>query len=155
MQSEPTSNYKDTIKLNDIKMQMYKDNSNKNTQKCAQSTKLIIGFSGGFLTSFWSPLSAASQGTDVGQLTTYSAIVCVALGIFATALPLWFFLVKLEDQPTNRQRFDLNIFNGALGALVWSAGFVCNLVGGYKLGFSLSYAIGSCAPLVAIMWGLF
>lgn len=38
---------------------------------------------------------------------------------------------------------------------MWALGTLCYFIGGHGLGFAVSFAIGSSAPFIGAMWGIY
>src|SRR5262249_29137259 len=43
---------------------------------------------------------------------------------------------------------------GVFGGFIWGTGMTFNLVAANFTGVAISYAIGQCAPMVAVLWGV-
>lgn len=129
-----------------------------------QGRLLLICIVGGLLMGCWAPLSAKSMEGKAG-LSPYAALVCftVAAALVGLALLAAQHCCGCNVLPRVGAVTSMDAYAGLrptlhgwglLGGSMWAVGTLANLVGGGRLGFALSYALGQAAPVVAVLWGL-
>jgi glucose uptake protein len=126
----------------------------------ASRKSIVVCIVSGVLMGLWSPFMTYAM-TRGQSLTPYSAATFLTLGALLSCF-LWnvYFMRKpLVGEPVGfggffRAPASAHLL-GLFGGFIWGTGTVFNLVAGKTTTFSVSYAIGQSAPMVAALWGLF
>jgi glucose uptake protein len=120
---------------------------------------IVMGFfyrfvADGMTTNFTDP--------DAGKLTPYSAVLVFSVAVFLSNF-VWntFFMYRPVDG--RRATYGGYFTNGTarqhligiLGGLIFSTGFLFNLVASDKAGPAISYGLGQGATMVGAAWGVF
>ena len=114
----------------------------------------------GLLVGLFAPFVSAAISGDAG-LDAYTVSALFTLGAFAATLVALPFLIKrpLIGAPgTLKAYFDGRLTPHVLGLLagaVWCAGTVFNFISAGMVGIAISVGIGSGAPMVGALWGVF
>ncbi|QHI68539.1 multidrug DMT transporter permease [Tichowtungia aerotolerans] len=131
------------------------------------STKgIVISAFAGVLMALFYRFVAASMSVDfvnpaVGKMTSYSAVVVFALGIFISnfVFNTIFMRKPIEGEPVSyRQYFAGGLkthLTGVLGGAIWCVGMSLSMIAAGKAGYAISYGLGQGATLVAALWGVF
>jgi glucose uptake protein len=140
----------------------------KKISKGSASTKgILISLAAGILMGFFYRFVAASMSEDfakpvAGLMTPYAAVFIFSIGIFlSNFLFNSFFMYKpiSGKKVTYSDYFKkgnpkLHLI-GIFGGVIWSIGFVFNMIAAGKAGFAISYGLGQGATLIAAIWGVF
>ena len=77
---------------------------------------------------------------------------------------LYFMNLPVQGEPVGLVQYfrgsGITTCSGSLGGVIWTTGAIANFVAAsapksVQLGPAISYAIGQCATLVSVLWGLF
>jgi len=129
--------------------------------------KLVVCIVGGILMGLWNPLVALAEAGDHG-VSPYSNLIFYTLAVFLSSLAIAPLIIMYpieggkgsevssalyEYRTANRV---LHVY-GFAGGLIWCLGTLANAVAGNSgiLSSAESYAIGQCANMIAIFWGVF
>ncbi|MCF8358205.1 MAG: multidrug DMT transporter permease [Prolixibacteraceae bacterium] len=140
----------------------------KKISKGSASTKgIVISLAAGILMGFFYRFVAASMSEDfakpvAGLMTPYAAVFIFSIGIFlSNFLFNSFFMYK----PVSGKKVTYSDYFkkgnpklhliGIFGGVIWSIGFVFNMIAAGKAGFAISYGLGQGATLIAAIWGVF
>ncbi len=142
-----------------------RDRAAGGTGKKRSATKgLVISIISGVLMGIFYPLVEKGMGGDMG-LGPYAAALFFALGVF---LSTFFFNIFFMNMPIEGDRIQFTAyfrgrprwhFLGIAGGIIWAVGAICNFVGAsapadVNVGPAISLAIGQCATLISVLWGL-
>lgn len=153
------------------------ENLTTNEQKYEPSAarKYTVCIVGGILMSFWSPFVTIATKKDSGcdcfepALTPFTEFIMFTLATMVSNLVLIpaIIMYPLEGGGAKRTVRDVlveykqapigaHVFSW-IGGFVWSLGTQSNAVAGAsgKIDAATAYAIGQCAAVVSIFWGLF
>ncbi len=125
---------------------------------------VVISILSGVLMGTFYPLVEKGMGGDLG-LGPYSAAVLFSVGVFLSTFVFNVFFmnvpisgdrVRFSNYFLGRPRWH---FLGIAGGAVWAAGAISNFVAAsappeVNVGPAISLAIGQCATLVSVLWGL-
>ena len=120
------------------------------------ATALISGLLIGFFPPF---VTVAISGS--AALNAYSVSTLFMVGAFvatAVAMPLLIRHPLIGEAGTLREYFDGRTSSHVLGLLagaVWCSGTVFNFISAGMVGIAISVGIGSGAPMVGALWGVF
>jgi len=128
--------------------------------------KVTVCVVGGVLMGLWNPLTALSEKDD--GISPYAETVFFTLASFLSSMALLPALLiwPLEGGagvPLTRARQEYSALSArahawpCLGGLIWYIGTLANALAGSSgaLSPAESYAIGQCANMIAILWGVF
>lgn len=133
----------------------------------ATAKGIVISLAAGVLMGFFYRFVAASMSSDFanpteGLLTPYTAVFIFSIGIFISNFIFnTFFMYKpiSGNKVTYKDYFKLGTpklhFIGILGGVIWSLGFILNMMAAGEAGFAISYGLGQGATMVAAIWGIF
>jgi len=128
---------------------------------------IVISLVSGVLMGSFYPLVEMSKGPEIGYgLGPYTVGFFFAIGVFASTFVfnLYFMNLPVQGEPVGLAEYFrgswLNHLLGIFGGVVWTTGAISNFVAAsapksVQLGPAISYAIGQCATLVSVLWGLF
>lgn len=125
---------------------------------------LVISIISGILMGTFYPLVEKGMGGEMG-LGPYASALFFSLGVFFST---FFFNIIFMNVPLqgDRIRFDAYFrgrpkwhFLGIAGGIIWAVGAIANFVGAsapanVNVGPAISLAIGQCATLISVLWGL-
>ena len=125
---------------------------------------VAISIVSGVLMGTFYPLVEKGMAGDLG-LGPYSAALLFSIGVFLSTFVFNFFFmnvpirgdrVRFKNYFLGRPRWH---FLGIAGGVVWAAGAISNFVAAsappeVNVGPAISLAIGQCATLVSVLWGL-
>lgn len=142
--------------------------SGKVERKKEDSSKgIVLAVVAGTLMSFFYRFVAAAMDLNnfvdpaQGKATPYTAIVILALGIFASNLIFNTIVMKKPfiGEPVPYKAYFQGSFKthmvGMLGGAIWCLGTALSYIASGKAGAAISYALGQGAPMVAAIWGVF
>jgi len=129
--------------------------------------KLIVCVVGGVLMGLWNPLVALAEKGNQG-ISPYSNLIFFTLAVFISTFGIAPLIIvypieggKGSDVSSALREYRLaqrilHVY-GFAGGLVWCLGTLANAVAGNSgiLSSAESYAIGQCANMIAIFWGVF
>lgn len=140
----------------------------KRISKGAATKKgIIISLAAGILMGFFYRFVAASMSEDflnptLGLLTPYTAVFVFSIGIFISNFIFnTYFMYKpiSGDKVSYKDYFKVGTpklhLIGILGGVIWSVGFLFNMIAAGEAGFAISYGLGQGATMVAAIWGIF
>jgi glucose uptake protein len=118
----------------------------------------ILGF---VIRLMMNAISFNFHNPEIGKMTPYTASVIFAVGAFTSnffgnyylmKMPLVGHKIKLRDYFFSAKKLDH--FYGFLAGVVWSIGWIFNMVSAGVAGFAISDALGQGATMVAALWGV-
>lgn len=140
----------------------------KRISKGAATKKgILISLAAGILMGFFYRFVAASMSEDflnptLGLLTPYTAVFVFSIGIFISNFIFnTFFMYKpiSGDKVSYKDYFKVGTpklhLIGIFGGVIWSVGFLFNMIAAGEAGFAISYGLGQGATMVAAIWGIF
>lgn len=137
----------------------------KDARKKSATKGLVLSIVSGILMGTFYPLVEKGMGGDLG-LGPYAAALFFSFGVFVSTFffNIFFMNVPIEGQPIRLNAY----FQGSArlhmigigGGVVWAVGAITNFVGAsapaqVNVGPAISLAIGQCATLISVLWGLF
>jgi glucose uptake protein len=129
--------------------------------KAVSSTRgvLIAVLGGVFMGSFPPCLQKAMVGSSA--LDPYAAVVLLGVGIVLCAVATNYAFMRWPiagGPPVTMGQYVTASLKchalGLLGGTIWAAGSVLNFIAGDKVSVAISYAFGTGATLVAVLWGV-
>jgi glucose uptake protein len=125
---------------------------------------IVISIASGILMGLFYPVVEKGMGGDLG-LGPYAAALLFSLGVFVSTFVFNIFFMNV---PIHGDRLRLSSyflgrpawhFLGMAGGVVWAVGAIANFVAAsapaeVNVGPAISLAIGQCATLVTVLWGL-
>ncbi|ASK79518.1 multidrug DMT transporter permease [Paraphotobacterium marinum] len=125
-------------------------------------TAIAAGLTMGWFASFIvKSISPNLEQISVGMLTPYTAIFIFAIGVFLSNFILNVFVMKkpISGKPINGKAYFKGSFKehivGIIGGAIWCLATALVYLCGNKAGYAVSYALGQCAAMVALIWGVF
>jgi glucose uptake protein len=126
---------------------------------------IMISLLSGLLMGCFYPILSKSMVGDLG-LGAYAAALLFAIGVFVSTL---FFNIFFLNIPLVGERIPItNYFKGTakqhllgiVGGVIWAIGAISNFAAAtapasVNVGPAISLAIGQCATLISVLWGLF
>jgi glucose uptake protein len=137
----------------------------KDGRKKSATKGLVISIVSGILMGTFYPLVVKGMGGDLG-LGPYAAALFFSLGVFVSTFffNIFFMNVPIEGSPVRLNAYfqggaRLHLI-GIAGGAIWAVGAITNFVGAsapeqVNVGPAISLAIGQCATLISVLWGLF
>jgi glucose uptake protein len=131
---------------------------------------IIISLVSGLLMGCFYPILRAGMIGNVGDsdlaLGAYGAALLFAVGVFGSTLVFNIFFLNIpligESIPITRyfQGTARQHLLGVLGGIIWAVGAISNFAAAtapanVNVGPAISLAIGQCATLISVLWGLF
>jgi glucose uptake protein len=125
---------------------------------------IVISIISGILMGTFYPVVEKGMGGELG-LGPYSAALLFSVGVFVStfAFNIFFMNVPIRGDRVRFKNYFLGRprwhFLGIAGGVVWAAGAISNFVAAsappeVNVGPAISLAIGQCATLVSVLWGL-
>ena len=125
---------------------------------------LVISIVSGVLMGLFYPLVEKGMGGEMG-LGPYASALFFAFGVFFST---FFFNIIFMNIPIQGERIRFSAylrgrprwhFLGMAGGIIWAVGAIANFVGAtapadVNVGPAISLAIGQCATLISVLWGL-
>jgi glucose uptake protein len=146
----------------------YREHLGPSAAASSKSIKgIIISLVSGLLMGSFYPLVEMAKGTEIGYgLGPYTVGFFFAIGVFASTFVfnLYFMNLPVQGEPVGLTQYfrgsGKNHLLGLLGGVIWTTGAIANFVAAsapktVQLGPAISYALGQCATLVSVLWGLF
>ena len=132
------------------------------------STKgIVLAIVGGIIMGFFYRFVADGMivnftHPEAGKLTPYSAVLIFSLGVLVSNF-LWnsFFMYRpVDGRPARYRDYGTNgtlrqHLIGILGGLIFTTGFLFNLIASDKAGPAISYGLGQGSTMVGAAWGVF
>jgi glucose uptake protein len=136
----------------------------KKAKKSTTTKGLVISIVSGVLMGTFYPLVEKGMGGEMG-LGAYASALFFALGVFFST---FFFNVIFMNVPLQGERIRFKSyfrghpkwhFLGIAGGIIWAVGAIANFLGAttppnVNVGPAISLAIGQCATLISVLWGL-
>lgn len=127
---------------------------------------IMVSVSAGVLMSLFYRFVARSMSLDfvtpaAGKMTSYSAIVLFATGIFISnfIFNTIFMRKPIDGAPVSYKQYFAGDFKthltGVLGGTMWCIGMSLSMIAAGKAGYAVSYGLGQGATLIAALWGVF
>ena len=125
---------------------------------------LTLSLVSGVLMGVFYPLVEKGMGGDLG-LGPYAAALLFSEGVFFSTFVfnIFFMNVPVEGEQLKLNRYFLGRpqwhFWGIAGGIIWAVGAIANFAAAsapaaVNVGPAISLAIGQCATLVSVLWGL-
>jgi glucose uptake protein len=125
---------------------------------------ITLSIVSGILMGVFYPIVEKGMGGDLG-LGPYAAALLFAIGVFFSTFVfnIFFMNVPIQGEPIRLKRYFLGKpqwhFLGIAGGILWAIGAISNFVAAsapaqVNVGPAISLAIGQCATLVSVLWGL-
>jgi glucose uptake protein len=127
---------------------------------------IVISLVSGLLMGSFYPLVEMSKGPEIGYgLGPYTVGFFFAIGVFLSTLifNLYFMNLPVQGEPVGLVEYFRGSAKshllGVFGGIIWTVGAIANFVAAsapktVQLGPAISYALGQCATLVSVLWGL-
>jgi glucose uptake protein len=126
---------------------------------------ITLSIVSGILMGVFYPIVEKGMGGYLG-LGPYAAALLFAIGVFFSTFVfnIFFMNVPIQGEPIRLKRYFLGKpqwhFLGIAGGILWAIGAISNFVAAsapaqVNVGPAISLAIGQCATLVSVLWGLF
>lgn len=126
---------------------------------------ILLSLLAGLLMGFFYPLVSIGMMGDLGA-GAYGAAVVFSIGVLASTLVFNFgFLnIRLIGDPISIRNYFTGTRRqhllGLLGGIVWAVGGISNFAAAtapesIQVGPAISLAMGQCATLISVLWGLF
>lgn len=126
---------------------------------------LALSIVSGILMGVFYPVVEKGMGGDLG-LGPYAAALLFSLGVFFSTFVfnIFFMNIPVEGEQLRLGKYFLGRpkwhFWGIAGGVIWAVGAITNFAGAsapasVNVGPAISLAIGQCATLVSVLWGLF
>jgi glucose uptake protein len=124
----------------------------------------VISVVSGILMGLFYPVVEKGMAGDLG-LGPYAAALFFSIGVFVSTFvfSIFFMNVPIHGDPLSLNSYFLGRpkwhFLGMAGGVVWAMGAIANFVAAsapadVNVGPAISLAIGQCATLVTVLWGL-
>src|SRR6185437_9647475 len=137
----------------------------KAARKKSATKGLVLSIVSGILMGTFYPLVVKGMGGDLG-IGPYAAALFFSLGVFASTFffNIFFMNVPIEGPPIRLNAYFQGSARwhiiGIAGGIIWAVGAITNFVGAsapeqVNVGPAISLAIGQCATLISVLWGLF
>jgi glucose uptake protein len=137
----------------------------KDAKKKSATKGLVLSIVSGILMGTFYPLVVKGMGGDLG-LGPYAAALFFSLGVFVSTFffNIFFMNVPIEGQPIRLNAYFQGSARSHLlgigGGVIWAVGAITNFAGAsapaqVNVGPAISLAIGQCATLISVLWGLF
>jgi glucose uptake protein len=125
---------------------------------------IVISIVAGVLMGLFYPVVEKGMGGELG-LGPYAAALLFALGVFVSTFifNIFFMNVPIEGERVRLSSYfqgkPIWHFWGVAGGVVWAIGAITNFVAAsapaeVNVGPAISLAIGQCATLISVLWGL-
>jgi glucose uptake protein len=125
---------------------------------------IVISIVSGILMGLFYPIVEKGMGGDLG-LGPYSAALLFSVGVFLSTFVfnIFFINVPIQGEPIKLGSYFKGTpklhFLGVAGGVIWAVGAITNFVAAsappeVNVGPAISLAIGQCATLVTVLWGL-
>ena len=139
------------------------------TEKSASASKasvigIVISLLSGVLMGSFYPLVELAKGPEIGYgLGPYTVAFFFAIGVFLSTFifNIYFMNLPVQGDPVGLTAYfrgsTTNHLLGLAGGIIWTTGAIASFVAAsapVKLGPAVSYALGQCATLVSVLWGL-
>ncbi len=142
----------------------YRRSKGKRSEHKSAARGIVISLLSGLLMGSFYPILAAGMTGDLG-LGAYGAALIFAVGVFASTLVFNIFFMNV---PLVGHRIPItDYFKGTLkqhllgifGGMIWAVGGIANFAvatapAKVNVGPAISLAIGQCATLISVLWGL-
>jgi glucose uptake protein len=133
-------------------------------RKKSPAKGVVVSIIAGILMGLFYPIVEKGMGGELG-LGPYAAALLFALGVFLSTFVfnIFFMNVPIEGERVPLKRYFLGQprwhFWGITGGVIWAIGAITNFVAAsapeeVNVGPAISLAIGQCATLVSVLWGL-
>ncbi|WP_300597324.1 GRP family sugar transporter [Niabella sp.] len=132
----------------------------------ASARGIVLSIVAGFIMAFFYRFVAASmdlsnfENPAAGKMTSYTAVVIFAVGIFISNFLFNTIAMKkpVEGAPLSISGYFKGSFKthlvGVLGGMIWCVGQSFSLIASGKAGAAISYGLGQGATLVSALWGI-
>lgn len=126
---------------------------------------LVLSLVSGVLMGTFYPMVETGMGGEFG-LGAYAAALIFAIGVFVSTpfFNIFFMNIPVTGDRLALRRYFLGTprqhFLGIAGGILWALGAITNFVAAsapeqVNVGPAISLAIGQCATLISVLWGLF
>jgi glucose uptake protein len=126
---------------------------------------ILLSLAAGLLMGFFYPLVSIGMMGEFGA-GAYGAAVVFSIGVFASTLVCNFVFLNIHligDPISIRNYFSGTLGQhllGILGGIIWAVGGLSNFAAAtapesIQVGPAISLAMGQCATLISVLWGLF
>jgi glucose uptake protein len=137
----------------------------KSTNKKRGRKGLGLSIVSGVLMGAFYPVVEKGMGGELG-LGPYAAALLFSIGVFLSTFVfnIFFMNIPVEGEQLRLKKYFMGRpqwhFWGIAGGVIWAVGAIANFAGAsapteVNVGPAISLAIGQCATLVSVLWGLF
>lgn len=137
----------------------------KQAKKRTPRKGLALSIVSGVLMGVFYPVVEKGMGGELG-LGPYAAALLFSIGVFLSTFVfnIFFMNIPVEGEQLRLKKYFMGRpqwhFWGIAGGVIWAVGAIANFAGAsaptdVNVGPAISLAIGQCATLVSVLWGLF
>lgn len=148
----------------DARAHFARDAESGSARRAPAKRGIVISIVSGVLMGLFYPVVEKGMGGELG-LGPYAAALLFAVGVFISTFVfnIFFMNVPLAGAPVKLSSYFLGLpkwhFLGIAGGIIWAVGAITNFVGAsapaeVNVGPAISLAIGQCATLITVLWGL-
>jgi glucose uptake protein len=133
-------------------------------RKAPAARGIVLSIVSGVLMGLFYPVVEKGMGGELG-LGPYAAALLFSIGVFCSTFVfnIFFMNVPLEGEPVKLNSYFLGRprwhFLGIAGGVIWAIGAIANFAAAsapeeVNVGPAISLAMGQCATLITVLWGL-
>lgn len=148
----------------DARAHFARDSESGSKRKTPAARGIVLSIISGVLMGLFYPVVEKGMGGELG-LGPYAAALLFSIGVFLSTFVfnVFFMNVPLQGEPVRLKNYFLGRprwhFLGIGGGIVWAIGAITNFAAAsapeeVNVGPAISLAIGQCATLITVLWGL-